>query len=80
MSSCGSGCPQREEQKARYKAIVEAYLEIVPRHRRGAITVWGILDTDTWLLGIEPIPSWPLLWDGNGRKKPSYDGFKEALR
>lgn len=75
-----------ELQKQRYKSIVEAYLDVVPAHLRGGITVWGLWDGDSWLLEFDErqgADDWPLLFTGpsNGpyEPKPAFDGFAEAL-
>ena len=73
-----------QQQKARYKAIVKAYFEVVPAELRGGITVWGISDSDSWFKtisggGHDDIVGCPLLFNDNLQEKPAYDGVKEAL-
>lgn len=75
INSCNN-CPELQNQKQRYKDIVEAYFETVPAHRRGGITIWGISDPDSW---FAQDPDWPLLWDGNLNPKPAFEGVQEAL-
>lgn len=73
-------------QKARYKAIMQTYLEVVPPELRGGFTVWGILDSNSWLLDLgsrQGADDWPLLFTGpaNGpyERKEAYYGVLEAL-
>ena len=75
-----------ERQKQRYKAIVQTYLDTVPAHLRGGITVWGLWDGDSWLMDLssrQGADDWPLLFSGpeNGpyETKPALEGFIEAL-
>lgn len=77
INSCNN-CPELQNQKQRYKDIINAYYEVVPAHRRGGITVWGISDSDSWF--AQDTPEWPLLWDNNLQPKPAYDGVLEALQ
>ncbi len=67
-----------EEQKARIKAVVHAFNQL-PEENRFAITVWGLLDPDSWLIDFWGNPEWPLLFDSQLRPKPAYFGFLEAL-
>jgi len=73
-------------QKERYKSIVQTYLDVVPAHLRGGITVWGIWDGESWLLDFDErqgSDDWPLLFtgpaDGPYERKPAYYGVSEAL-
>lgn len=75
-----------QRQKERYKSIVQTYLDVVPAHLRGGITVWGIWDGESWLLDFEErqgSDDWPLLFtgpaDGPYERKPAYYGVSEAL-
>ncbi|MFZ6720554.1 endo-1,4-beta-xylanase [Undibacterium sp. Ji49W] len=66
-------------QKARYKEIVTAYLEEVPAAQRGGITVWGLVDGESWLSGFHKRAEWPLLFKDDYTTKPAFDGVVEAL-
>lgn len=83
--NCNSGCPEAlNNQKLRYQDIIEVYLDVVPPHQRGGITVWGIADHDSWFYkqdnNGQSYNDYPLLFDKNLSKKPAYDGVAEALR
>ena len=82
-TDCDQGCAGFEQQAARYKEIIKAYLEVVPEHRRGGITVWGVADNHSWYYQHEgnglSVPDWPLLWDNSLQRKPAYEGVREAL-
>lgn len=73
-------------QKARYKSIIKTYLDVVPQHLRGGVTIWGLWDGDSWLLDFsnrQGADDWPLLFSGpsNGpyETKAAFDGVVEAL-
>jgi len=73
-------------QKARYKSIMQTYLDVVPPELRGGFTIWGIWDGESWLFdldGRQGVEDWPLLFTGpsNGpfEPKPAYYGLIEAL-
>jgi len=77
---CANGTD--EQQKKRFHDIVGACMA---HAGCGAITVWGITDqysflnarTDLQCAGS--LPPRPLLWDEDYEKKPSFDGFMDAL-
>ena len=68
-----------EEQKAKYKEVVEIYNSI-PLDNKFALTVWGVRDNESWLIDFWGNPEWPLLFDSNYNKKPAYYGYLEGLQ
>jgi endo-1,4-beta-xylanase len=66
-------------QKDRYKEIIEAYLEAVPKAQRGGIYFWGLSEQDSWLQYIPGNKEWPLLFRNDFTVKPAFYGVVEAL-
>jgi len=66
-------------QKNRYKEIVKAYLEAVPPAQRGGITIWGLVDGETWMRSYFGRLEWPLVFNDDYSVKPAYYGIAEAL-
>jgi endo-1,4-beta-xylanase len=64
-------------QKDRYKSIVEGFMKLKPENRFG-ITLWGVSDSDSWLME-RSMRSRPMLYDVNYKMKPAYCGFVEGL-
>jgi endo-1,4-beta-xylanase len=75
-----NACAPFNTQKARYKEVINAYLEIVPPSRRGGITIWGIADPDSWFYTHDSLVDWPLLFNDKLEKKPAFSGIEEALK
>ncbi len=72
--------PARSQaQKERVRNIVTAFMALPQEHRFG-ITMWGLIDPESWLIEFWGNPEWPLLFDANVQEKPAYDGFLEALQ
>lgn len=69
-----------ERQKNKYREVVAAYIDVVPPELRGGITVWGVFDSDSWLIDLHGRPDWPLLFGDFGREKPALHGFAEGLQ
>ena len=68
-----------EAQRRRVRDIVDAFLAL-PAENRFAITVWGLRDSDSWLINFWGNPDWPLLFDREFEPKPAYTGFLQALQ
>ena len=69
-----------ETQKQRYKDIVATYISTVPKAQRGGISVWGVSDSDSWIVDLYGNPDWPLLFDGELNQKQALQGFADALQ
>lgn len=69
-----------QQQKERYKSIVQAYLEAVPENQRTGITFWGLVDGESWYNYTgSPVKEWPLLFNDDYSPKPAFYGVAEAL-
>lgn len=69
-------------QKKRYCEVVKAYLDTVPPHLRGGVSVWGVTDPSSWLiqqLFQNRHADWPLLFDADHVPKPALRGVADAL-
>lgn len=58
--------------------VVSSYLKHIPKAQQAGITIWGVNDRNSWLYnnGAE----YPLLYDNDYNKKPSYAGFLQGLK
>lgn len=61
------------KQKAVYKEVVKAMLE-VPSVQRYGITLGGVADSDS-LKQLNGYPDWPLLFDSFYQRKPGYEAL-----
>ncbi|MDO6718658.1 endo-1,4-beta-xylanase [Psychrosphaera sp. 1_MG-2023] len=66
-------------QRQRYAEVVDAYMDVVPEHLRGGITLWGISDSDSWIPGFRKRADWPLLFNEKFQNKPALVGMAEGL-
>lgn len=65
------------EQQARdYRQVVDACLAV---ERCIGVTVWGIVDTYSWVPDVFEGYGAPLLFDDDYRPKPAYDAVHDAL-
>ena len=67
-------------QAKMYKYVVQSFYKNVPVGQRYGITVWGVGDADSWLGVPQGVYDFPMLWDGDYKKKPAYDSFLQGLK
>jgi len=65
-------------QQNKVREVVEIY-DAMPDVNKFAITIWGMRDTETWLIDFWGQPDWPLLYDVAFQPKRAHTGFLEAL-
>lgn len=71
-------------QEKRFCEIMQAYLQAVPPSQRGGVTVWGLWDSNSWLLSPNGLlqdkhADWPLLFDDSLAPKPAFYGVLKGL-
>ncbi len=67
-----------ELQAERIRDVVAAYNQL-PAEQQFGITMWGLADSDSWLINFWGNPEWPLLFNDRFNPKLAYEGFVEAL-
>ncbi|CCH01345.1 endo-1,4-beta-xylanase [Fibrella aestuarina BUZ 2] len=65
-------------QAEMYSYIVTSYMRNVPKAQRYGITIWGLLDNQSWR--YRNGADYPLLYTPAGTKKKAYDAVLNALR
>lgn len=61
-----------------YSYIVTSYMRNVPKAQRYGVTIWGLLDNQSWR--YRNGADYPLLYTPAGTKKKAYDAVLNALR
>lgn len=64
-----------KKQAEAYQKIVAAYMECVPAPQRYGITFWNVTDKESFFSEAD----YPLLFDKQYQRKPSYNSFLNAL-
>lgn len=67
-----------EEQFRKVKAITEIYNKI-PSDQQAGMTLWGLRDNQSWVLGHWGNVDWPLFFDEKYDRKLAHQGFLQAL-
>lgn len=61
-----------------YNYVVTSYMRNVPKPQRHGITIWGLLDNQSWR--YRSGADYPLLYNPNGTKKKAYVAVLNALK
>jgi endo-1,4-beta-xylanase len=69
-----------DSQVAMYRYVIDSYFKNVPAAQRYDFTVWGVADSDSWIVTTQKKVDFPLLFDANYGKKPAYTSVLQALK
>ncbi|MBI1344566.1 MAG: hypothetical protein GC171_16720 [Terrimonas sp.] len=65
-------------QAEMYNYIITSYMRHVPKPQRYGVTIWGLLDNQSWRFGNGA--DYPLLYNPSGTKKKAYEAVLNALK
>jgi endo-1,4-beta-xylanase len=65
-------------QAEMYNYIVTSYMRNVPKPQRYGITIWGVLDNQSWR--YKNGADYPLIFNASGSKKKAYEAVLKALK
>jgi endo-1,4-beta-xylanase len=68
------------DQAAMYKYVAESFIKNVPAAQRYDFTIWGLADSDSWIITALHKEDFPLLFDANYNKKPAYTSLLQSLK
>lgn len=68
------------QQADMYQFVVRSYIQNVPEAQRHGLTIWGVTDADSWLVGYMKKNDFPLLFNRDYSKKPAFEGTLKALK
>jgi GH35 family endo-1,4-beta-xylanase len=65
-------------QAEMYNYIITSYMRNVPKLQRYGVTIWGLLDNQSWR--YKNGADYPLIYNAAGTKKKAYEGVLNALK
>lgn len=65
-------------QAEMYNYIITSYMRNVPKAQRYGVTIWGLLDNQSWR--YKSGADYPLLYNASGGKKKAYEAVLNALK
>lgn len=68
------------QQADMYAFVVRSYMQYVPEAQRHGITIWGVTDADSWIVGSQKKIDFPLLFNRDYTKKPAFTSTLNALK
>jgi endo-1,4-beta-xylanase len=63
-----------------YSFVIRSYLQNVPEPQRHGLTIWGVTDADSWIVGEQKKIDFPLLFNRDYSKKPAFNSALKALK
>jgi endo-1,4-beta-xylanase len=70
--------PLEAQQAEMYNYIITSYMRNVPKPQRYGVTIWGVLDNQSWR--YKNGADYPLIFNGSGEKKKAYEAVVNALK
>jgi endo-1,4-beta-xylanase len=67
-------------QASMYKYVVNSFIQNVPQAQRHGFTVWGVADSDSWIITSQQKTDAPLLFDNSYNKKPAFYSLLLGLK
>lgn len=68
------------DQAAMYKYVAQSFIRNVLAAQRHDLTVWGVADSDSWIVTTQSKTDFPLLFDASYNKKPAYSALLQGLK
>jgi len=68
------------DQAAMYSYVAESFIRNVPAAQRYDFTIWGVADSDSWIVTALRREDFPLLFDASYAKKPAYTSLLQGLK
>lgn len=68
------------DQAEMYKYVAQSFIKNVPSSQRYDLTVWGVGDSDSWIVTALNKTDYPLLFDSNYKKKVAFGSLLQALK
>lgn len=62
-----------------YKYVAQSFIKNVPSAQRYDFTIWGVADSDSWIVTALKKEDYPLLFDANYAKKPAFTSLLQGL-
>jgi endo-1,4-beta-xylanase len=68
------------DQAAMYKYVAQSFIQNVPAAQRYDFTIWGVSDSDSWIITSQHKEDFPLLFDAGYNNKPAYTSLLQGLK
>jgi endo-1,4-beta-xylanase len=68
------------DQADMYKYVAQSFIKNVPAAQRYDFTIWGVADSDSWIVTALKKEDYPLLFDANYSKKSAFAALLQGLK